>query len=712
VNAITRAKQKLPLPQLLQHFRIKTPSLKRNFTIKCPLHAEKNGSSFSVWLKNGTQWLWKCHGKCQCGGDEITFIEKFEGLSKADAIKRYLTLAGVSAEKKTTGKRRSAVNSELDFQPLPPEKVQTVAHWRGIKPETVQWASDRGYIGLNHGHIAFPVFNELGDTVRAHTRFDNGEWKYLPLTDATVSPLVIGRTSSICKIHVFESQWDWLAAVDKLGAPAIECAIITRGAGNGTKVHGLIPQTAVVFAWSQNDSAASQWLKDINKNTAAKVHGVVTPHQHKDVNDWTKAGATKTDLEHAINSSTAIEKPAAPELSVLVEETFILLRDNITFSSEHQAVLTALWIAHTYVIDLFCCTPYLHITSPAKRCGKSNLLTCLKYLVAKAWYAIMPSPAVLYRKIERDCPTLLLDEADRAFADGENGSQDLVAIFNAGYKRGATVDRCGGANRDRLESFHVFCPKAFAGIGGLPDTTEDRCLQIRLERQTQRLRRRFLEATIERETAEIREGFADWAQTDDAKNKLTVSILNSAFPDCLSDRAVEVCEPIYKIAIAAAGNWFSRARTATEVLLGGEEDESRQALQLAAIREAFEQDERLATADLIERLLQQDESPFPNSWFRNPTPSNKVIGKSLARMLKAFGIRVRQLRIDGEKEKGYDRADFEPVWQRYCKPLATPVAAEIDVPEVPPSAYSAETESYDGTSLFSNDDLRTAEVPL
>jgi DNA primase len=104
MDSVSQAKEILPLPKLLARYGIKVPA-KDKFNIPCPLHREQKGRSFAVSLKNGTRYLWNCHGKCQCGGDEITFIEKFEGLSKADAIKRYLGLAGVSAEKKWKRKK-------------------------------------------------------------------------------------------------------------------------------------------------------------------------------------------------------------------------------------------------------------------------------------------------------------------------------------------------------------------------------------------------------------------------------------------------------------------------------------------------------------------------------------------------------------------------------------------------------------------------------
>jgi Protein of unknown function (DUF3631) len=399
----------------------------------------------------------------------------------------------------------------------------------------------------------------------------------------------------------------------------------------------------------------------------------------KDLNDWTKTGATKDVLSTALAASAS---KGRSKLESVLDDITAALQRHITFNSEHQAIVVALWIAHTHIIDQLNTTPYLHITSPVKRCGKSNLLICLNCLASRPWYLANLSVAVLYRKIERDCPTLLLDEAERSFEGGERGRQDFLAILNCGYKRGATVYRCGGAFRDSLDSFAVFCPKAFAGIGELPDTTQDRCLPIRLERQVRGRRRRFLEDHVEREMAPMRERLAEWAKTDDAKNKLSITLLDCAFPESLTDRAVEVCEPLFKIAIAAGGDWYERARDATAFIFGAEEDQSQVTLQLAAIRDAFQEDDRLSTSELIDRLLDRDDPPFPNWWLKET--DKKVIGKSLAKILKPFGVKAKKFRIDGEQVRGYERVDLDPVFERYCTPIKVgkPQSSDLDVLDV------------------------------
>jgi hypothetical protein len=132
----------------------------------------------------------------------------------------------------------------------------------------------------------------------------------------------------------------------------------------------------------------------------------------------------------------------------------------------------ALWITHTWILDAFDYTPYLDIRSPEKRCGKTKLLDCLELLVGKPWRAVSPSEAVLYRKIESDQPTLLLDEVDTVFSGTKNEHKEpLRALLNAGFERKAKVPRCVGQGSNyRVQEFTVFCAKAFAGIGQLPDT--------------------------------------------------------------------------------------------------------------------------------------------------------------------------------------------------------------------------------------------------
>jgi len=63
----------------------------------------------------------------------------------------------------------------------------------------------------------------------------------------------------------------------------------------------------------------------------------------------------------------------------------------------------------------------------------------------------------------------------------------------------------------------------------------------------------------------------------------------------------------------------------------------------------------------------------------------KSIGKSLAGILKPFGVKAKNPRIEGERVRGYERTDLEPIWERYCTSLKQSLSPfpDSDVPHVP-----------------------------
>ncbi len=84
----------------------------------------------------------------------------------------------------------------------------------------------------------------------------------------------------------------------------------------------------------------------------------------------------------------------------------------VVLPSEYIVDLLVLWVLHTHVFQSAWSTPYLRVTSAAPESGKSTLFDVLALVVRGAWKTVNPSTAVLYRRIERDTPTLLLDEMD------------------------------------------------------------------------------------------------------------------------------------------------------------------------------------------------------------------------------------------------------------------------------------------------------------
>jgi hypothetical protein len=371
------------------------------------------------------------------------------------------------------------------------------------------------------------------------------------------------------------------------------------------------------------------------------------------------------------------EMPAI-QLAEVLDSICAFLTRYVVFASPAQAIVIALWVAHTWILDGFDHTPYLYVSSPEKKCGKTKLLDCLELLVFTPWRVVSPSEAVLYRKIECDRPSLLLDEMDTVFSGKKDArTEPLRALLNAGFERKAKVPRCVGQGSNyRVQEFAVFCAKAFAGIGKLPDTISNRCIPARLirrsrEESVQRFRKRDAEAAA----LSIREILEAWGQQNGLANQLRGA--RPEIPNELDDRQADICEPLLAIADVAGGDWPQKCRQSLISLCSGgaDEDDSLGVKLLGAIREAFGSTnvDRLSTEHLL-RLLVDQESDAPwADWWEHELKNENTRGPAakLARLLKSYGIRGRTIRLDDDSTKrGYLREWFEEAWKRYC-PLET-----------------------------------------
>lgn len=333
--------------------------------------------------------------------------------------------------------------------------------------------------------------------------------------------------------------------------------------------------------------------------------------------------------------------------------------------SKEQADAVALWVAHAHVFEAFDTSPLLAISSAEMRSGKSTLMRLLIGVCPRPWYVVTPSEAVVYRKIQRDRPTLLLDEYDAIFKKREH--EPLRALLNAGNEPGAVVPRVGGAQRDRLEDFSVFCPKALAGIGKLPSTLADRSIEIALKRKTpsevtSRARRRI----VAEAAAPLRERLEQWA--DSAVPALVDS--NPELPPELDDRAADSWEPLLAIADLARGDWPERGRTAALTISAGEarEEESFRVALLGAVRRAFASRtaDRLSTADLLFELSKDDEAPAEDWWNDKDSKPGKGAAQKLARLFRTYDVRPRTIRLPyDDTAKGYLLEQFEDAFARY-----------------------------------------------
>ena len=351
------------------------------------------------------------------------------------------------------------------------------------------------------------------------------------------------------------------------------------------------------------------------------------------------------------------------ELVAILEEMF----KRFSILPKGSAVTAALWTILTYTFNLWRTLPLLTIVSPEKRCGKTTFLTTLSKLCNRPLPVSNISPAALYRAIEAFRPALLIDEGDSFLKDQD----ELRGVINSGHtKDAAYVIRCEGDDHKPVR-FTTWCPKALAMIGNPPDTIQDRSIMLHLRRKLADERTEAHAEEFDEEFLTARAKILRWVADNN-------TILRLAKPERLktrNDRQADNWMPI--LAIARVLGCESTAREAALLAAGDEHDELPARIQLLSdIREVFDvaRSERISSADLVKQLVAMEDRPWCE-WKRG----NPLTPNSMSRILKAFDIQPKQLRIGYENVKGYSLEMFKDAFIRYTPPISTETTKQSNV---------------------------------
>ena len=357
-----------------------------------------------------------------------------------------------------------------------------------------------------------------------------------------------------------------------------------------------------------------------------------------------------------------------------------------------------LWVPVTWIHDSLDISPFLNLTSATKRCGKSLLLEVLGEFAYRA-LAVggRVTSAPLFRLIEAHAPTLLLDEADTYLRDDD----ELRGVVNGSQRRSsAYVFRCVGDDHEPRR-FGTWCPKAIAGIGGLPETVLDRSIVLRLERRPPNVE---LASWRDRDKGAVEtlcRKLARWI--GDNKASIVAGLSAVEFPSTLHDRARDAWEAPLAIGNAAGGEWAGRGGRAWRACEGvvaspaGDETGAGETL-LADLRDIFEAAGRpaaLASKAILDNLNAMEGRPWAE-WARGKPLS----AHGLSKLLKPFNVQPRQVRLqDGGNLKGYRLADLEPLFTAYLTDRTITPGADPKHRNNPlkPAAYNdPETKHGDG----------------
>jgi uncharacterized protein DUF3631 len=341
----------------------------------------------------------------------------------------------------------------------------------------------------------------------------------------------------------------------------------------------------------------------------------------------------------------------------------IYLRRFVAFPSEHATTACTLWAAHTHSMDCAETSPRLAVMSEEKGSGKTRLLEILAQFVRDPILSMSASPAVIVRLVSQGTPTILLDEIDAVFGSqkAQEANLDLRSILNGGYRRGAQVHRCvTHGKKIETEALDAFAPVAVAGLRDLPDTLASRSIIIRMKRRApdehvEPFRYRYHAG----EAKPIKETLEEWCE----QHGPNIGAAEPELPRGIEDRNADCWEPLLAIADEAGGDWPKRARAAAVALTKSASDEtvSRGVMLLEHVRDAFGNDAHLATAVLLDRLRDRDESPWQD------IRGKPLDGRGLGLRLKGYGIKSKTVRVGAgdQTTRGYSAADFMDAWRRY-----------------------------------------------
>ncbi|HEY6970367.1 MAG TPA: DUF3631 domain-containing protein [Candidatus Angelobacter sp.] len=343
--------------------------------------------------------------------------------------------------------------------------------------------------------------------------------------------------------------------------------------------------------------------------------------------------------------------------------------------SDHQRIVMAFWVLHTYCLSVAQVTPYLAIQSAEHQSGKSLCLQLLSMISPDSALTTAYTAASLARRTDDPIPTVLLDEFQATIGTRTRSKSPVLrAVLASGFQPGVGYTT---ATRE----LNLFAPKAFAGMGQLPDDIADRSISIVLEPFTAKSKvRRFDLLRATEEADDLRARLHSWSQGALASLKKKPPYTYDKFPPGLDPRQQDMVEPLLQIADFLGEGWPEIIREALAAIFQDAVDfDLKESLQLLAdVRDCFAHHgwvERLSTSDLLTWLHTRDTRPWD--------VDGRITARRLARLLHPFEILPRVQRTDKKKlARGYQLQDFIEHWQEHLNfevPATVTHAAQSEI---------------------------------
>ena len=272
-------------------------------------------------------------------------------------------------------------------------------------------------------------------------------------------------------------------------------------------------------------------------------------------------------------------------------------------------------------------------------------------LAPKPFVSVEPTGPSVYRTVDREHPTLIIDEADDLFYR----KSDLRAIVNAGWSRGTRIPRQG-------RWYDPFCPKILGILGKtkLPRTIASRSIILKMWPKKPDEKAEDFAYADDPEFSTIRRKLARWA----ADNVRIIKDLKPPQPPGFNNRLSANWKLMLQIAQHAGGSWPEQARRSA-IYLSRAPCEPSVGVQLLAILRSMLTKNRteITSEQVVQELLADPNSPWHEYRGRGPITKNQV-----AALLRDYDIRPVVLhptkRADFSRH-GYRAAHFNDAFARF-----------------------------------------------
>lgn len=355
-----------------------------------------------------------------------------------------------------------------------------------------------------------------------------------------------------------------------------------------------------------------------------------------------------------------------PNMAALVTRIETYIQDYVTLATAHYALPIALWTIGTYCFPDFDSFPYMVITSPTKRSGKTRLAEMISFCCANPRNFAAMTPFTLFYSIETEQPTILFDEAEKLNSES---ASDMRSILNVGYRRGQTVPRRAPGG---MKEFNTYCPKIFILIGDVFDTLRDRSMIITMQRAE--TRKRFTFEAAREEGRVLRELISDAVKWNGGNIKHAFQ--NHTGLPWLQDRDEEIWTSLFCLCEVFCPSRVQELQAAASDMAAEKTGEAKKYINLKEAEDAATNDEyaKRALADLFQlfvmngRVIRTEDAieglkAIPTAPWRK-FRGDGITPHILSSLLDRFGVRPVRIAIGSGRGKqqfyrGYKREQVE-----------------------------------------------------